>query len=286
MTRDAVRRLAGSADRSCSRTQPAELERHAIAAGELQIRDAARRGRRGRERPRGARRQRARQPREAGATPLPRPRRARRPLRRSASRRTRRTAPGARAAATCARGHAATGAWRATTAGAGGRRSASVRTLVRATVGRDGVNYLVTNHIPRRLATRFMGWFSRVEQPLVARLSLAIWRAAAGDALRLDEAERSRVSQHPRLLHPRPETRRAAHRPQRRHRREPLRRHRRRRRSHRRRARSSKPRASPTRSTICCRTPTSRRAVAMATTSRSGSPRRCTTASTRRMTAA
>lgn len=62
---------------------------------------------------------------------------------------------------------------------------------MRATVGRDGVNYLVTNHIPRRLATRLMGWFSRVEQPLVARLSLAIWRAAAGDALRLDEADRT-----------------------------------------------------------------------------------------------
>ena len=66
-----------------------------------------------------------------------------------------------------------------------------MRALVRATVGRDGVNYLVTNHIPRRLATRAMGWFSRVEQPVVARLSLAIWRAAAGDALRLDEADRT-----------------------------------------------------------------------------------------------
>jgi phosphatidylserine decarboxylase len=66
-----------------------------------------------------------------------------------------------------------------------------VRALVRATVGRDGVNYLVTNHIPRRLATRAMGWFSRVEQPVVVRLSLAIWRAAAGDALRLDEADRT-----------------------------------------------------------------------------------------------
>ena len=66
-----------------------------------------------------------------------------------------------------------------------------MRTLVRAAFGRDGVNYLVTNHIPRRLATRAMGWFSRIEHPLVARLSLAIWRAAAGDALRLDEADRS-----------------------------------------------------------------------------------------------
>ena len=66
-----------------------------------------------------------------------------------------------------------------------------MKALVRATVGRDGVNYLVTNYIPRRLATRAMGWFSRVEQPVVAGLSLAIWRAAAGDALRLDEAART-----------------------------------------------------------------------------------------------
>jgi phosphatidylserine decarboxylase len=66
-----------------------------------------------------------------------------------------------------------------------------VKALVRATVGRDGVNFLVTNYIPRRLATRAMGWFSRIEQPAVARVSLAIWRAAAGDALRLDEAART-----------------------------------------------------------------------------------------------
>jgi len=66
-----------------------------------------------------------------------------------------------------------------------------VSTLLTAVAGRDGVNYLVTNHIPRRLATRFMGWFSRIEQPIVRDLSLAAWRAAAGDALRLDEAART-----------------------------------------------------------------------------------------------
>lgn len=64
-------------------------------------------------------------------------------------------------------------------------------TLLTAIAGRDGVNYLLTNHIPRRLATRFMGWFSRIEQPLVRDLSLAAWRAAAGGALRLDEAART-----------------------------------------------------------------------------------------------
>ena len=31
----------------------------------------------------------------------------------------------------------------------------------------------VTNRIPRRLATQFMGWFSKIEQPLVRDLSIA-----------------------------------------------------------------------------------------------------------------
>jgi len=40
----------------------------------------------------------------------------------------------------------------------------------------EDVNFLLTNRIPRRLATRFIGWFSRIEQPLVRDLSIAIWR--------------------------------------------------------------------------------------------------------------
>jgi phosphatidylserine decarboxylase len=31
----------------------------------------------------------------------------------------------------------------------------------------EDVNFLLTNRIPRRLATQFIGWFSRIEQPLV-----------------------------------------------------------------------------------------------------------------------
>jgi phosphatidylserine decarboxylase len=53
----------------------------------------------------------------------------------------------------------------------------------------ERLNFLLTNRIPRRYATLFMGWFSRVEQPLVRRLSLAVWQAFGGD-LRLHEAER------------------------------------------------------------------------------------------------
>ncbi|MEM9300766.1 MAG: archaetidylserine decarboxylase [Pseudomonadota bacterium] len=52
----------------------------------------------------------------------------------------------------------------------------------------ETLNFLVTNRIPRRWSTLFMGWFSRIERPLVARLSIAIWRAFVDD-LRLQEAE-------------------------------------------------------------------------------------------------
>jgi len=40
----------------------------------------------------------------------------------------------------------------------------------------EDINFLLTNRIPRRLLTRFMGWFSQIEQPLVRDLSIAAWR--------------------------------------------------------------------------------------------------------------
>jgi phosphatidylserine decarboxylase len=40
----------------------------------------------------------------------------------------------------------------------------------------EDINFLLTNRIPRRLATQFIGWFSRIEQPLVRDLSIAAWR--------------------------------------------------------------------------------------------------------------
>jgi phosphatidylserine decarboxylase len=43
----------------------------------------------------------------------------------------------------------------------------------------EDINFLLTNRIPRRLATRWMGWFSKIENPLVARASIAIWRLFA-----------------------------------------------------------------------------------------------------------
>ena len=32
----------------------------------------------------------------------------------------------------------------------------------------EDINFLLTNRIPRQLANRFIGWFSRIESPLLA----------------------------------------------------------------------------------------------------------------------
>jgi phosphatidylserine decarboxylase len=54
----------------------------------------------------------------------------------------------------------------------------------------EDLNFLLTNRIPRRYATLFMGWFSRIESPRLARLSIGAWRLFADD-LRLEEAKQA-----------------------------------------------------------------------------------------------
>jgi phosphatidylserine decarboxylase len=54
----------------------------------------------------------------------------------------------------------------------------------------EDLNFLVTNRIPRRWATLAMGWFSRLENRHLTRLSIATWQLFADD-LRLDEAART-----------------------------------------------------------------------------------------------
>jgi phosphatidylserine decarboxylase len=56
----------------------------------------------------------------------------------------------------------------------------------------EDLNFLLTNRIPRQALTRFMGWFSKVEQPLVRDLSIAAWRLFAD--LDLDETKKSRFA--------------------------------------------------------------------------------------------
>jgi len=53
----------------------------------------------------------------------------------------------------------------------------------------EDVNFLLTNRIPRRLMTRFVGWLSRIEQPQVRDVSIAAWRLFSD--LDLSEAKKS-----------------------------------------------------------------------------------------------
>ena len=65
--------------------------------------------------------------------------------------------------------------------------------LLRNLSQRERLNFLLTNRIPRRMATRFMGWFSGIESPRLTRLSLSVWQKFADD-LRLDEASKREFS--------------------------------------------------------------------------------------------
>lgn len=53
------------------------------------------------------------------------------------------------------------------------------RSALRRLAAQEDLNFLLTNRIPRRLATRFVGWFSRLEQPLVRDASIGLWRLFA-----------------------------------------------------------------------------------------------------------
>ena len=52
----------------------------------------------------------------------------------------------------------------------------TLRAQILRVLAQEDLNFLLTNRIPRRLATLFMGWFSRIQQPLVRDLSIALWR--------------------------------------------------------------------------------------------------------------
>jgi len=52
----------------------------------------------------------------------------------------------------------------------------SVRAAIRNVLAAENVNFLLTNRIPRAAFTRFMGWFSKLENPVIAGISIALWR--------------------------------------------------------------------------------------------------------------
>lgn len=54
----------------------------------------------------------------------------------------------------------------------------------------EDLNFLLTNRVPRLALTRLVGWYSRLESPLLTRLSLAVWRCFT--ELDLSEAQPQR----------------------------------------------------------------------------------------------
>jgi len=51
-----------------------------------------------------------------------------------------------------------------------------MRGLIAALTQQEDLNFLLTNRIPRAALTRFMGWFSKIENPIVRDVSIACWR--------------------------------------------------------------------------------------------------------------
>ncbi len=68
----------------------------------------------------------------------------------------------------------------------------TIRARILKVLQQEKLNFLLTNRIPRRLATQFIGWFSRIEQPLVRDFSIAVWRLFSD--LDLTEAKKTRFT--------------------------------------------------------------------------------------------
>jgi phosphatidylserine decarboxylase len=68
----------------------------------------------------------------------------------------------------------------------------TIRSSLTSVFLNEDINFLVTNRIPRRLATQVVGWLSRIENPIVAALSIGAWRLFADPDL--GEAAKPRFS--------------------------------------------------------------------------------------------
>ena len=68
----------------------------------------------------------------------------------------------------------------------------TMRALAAKLLQSEDLNFLLTNRIPRHALTLFMGRFSRIEQPLVRKLSIAMWKFFAD--IDLGEAKKTRFT--------------------------------------------------------------------------------------------
>jgi phosphatidylserine decarboxylase len=64
------------------------------------------------------------------------------------------------------------------------------RSLIERLTQQEDFNFLFSNRIPRRLVTRFMAWWSRIEHPWICNGSIALWRLFS--ELDLSEAKSTR----------------------------------------------------------------------------------------------
>ena len=52
----------------------------------------------------------------------------------------------------------------------------TVKRLIASLTEQEDLNFLLTNRIPRAALTRFMGWFSKIENPLLRDFSIGCWK--------------------------------------------------------------------------------------------------------------
>ena len=65
----------------------------------------------------------------------------------------------------------------------------TIRGMIASLTQQEDLNFLLTNRIPRAALTRFMGWFSKIENPFVRDASIACWRLFSD--LDLSEAKKT-----------------------------------------------------------------------------------------------
>jgi phosphatidylserine decarboxylase len=65
----------------------------------------------------------------------------------------------------------------------------TVKRLIATFTQQEDLNFLLTNRIPRAALTRFMGWFSQIENPIVRDISIGCWKLFSD--LDLSEAKKT-----------------------------------------------------------------------------------------------
>ncbi len=65
----------------------------------------------------------------------------------------------------------------------------TVKSLISSLTEQEDLNFLLTNRVPRAALTRFMGWFSKIENPVIRDASIGLWKLFSD--LDLSEARKS-----------------------------------------------------------------------------------------------